>query len=98
MPLRIQELRAQIAELSNTIRQLQRSGLAPEPAKWQDDKTGDATEGSACRPVTPETLQCQCSHHAQATIVAIDPRAETALGNRAYSLNKPHWARRRRPA
>ncbi len=31
-----------------------------------------------------------CYHHVQAIIVAIDQYAESALGNRAYFVNRPH--------
>jgi hypothetical protein len=67
--------------------------LAHGPAKWHDDKAGDATKRSVSQPETPATLEHHCPRRVQATIVAIDPRAKTALGNRAHFLNKPHWVR-----
>ena len=60
---------------------------------WYDEKADNPPWIKALAEVRHRaTREGYCYHHVQAIIVAIDQYAETALGNRAYFLNKPFSA------
>jgi hypothetical protein len=100
----LKELRNQIAELDNSIRQLkgqtgQRSAQllitrkrgAGMPHQWYDENADNPPWIKALaevRRLAPR--EGYCYQHVQAIIVSIDQYAEKALGNRDYFLNKPY--------
>ena len=62
-----------------------------EPLKWYDEKADNSPWINALAEVRQRaTREGYCYQHVQATTVAIDQYAETALGNRDYFLNKPY--------
>jgi len=89
LPLRVLELRRQIAELSGTIQQLRRSGLDNAAPRLLISRKRAEFEDLSRQTKSRSSLEGYCYHHVQAIIVAIDQCAEAALGSRKYFLNRP---------
>jgi hypothetical protein len=86
-----------VARVARAVIDINEGKIAKAPVqtmyKQLERDTNIESVGATTRPddkPIPADPAFYCYHHIQAIIVAIDQCADTALGNREFSLNRPH--------